>query len=67
MWGKDDRELTWLLLDRGADPTTVLRFTKPDSDFAEDVKNGRKSRSQSKGQGQRGSPARPDGTNLTVI
>ncbi|OBT51247.1 hypothetical protein VE04_08257 [Pseudogymnoascus sp. 24MN13] len=36
--GRDNRELTWLLLDRGADPTDALRFAKPDSDFAEDVK-----------------------------
>lgn len=36
--GRDNRELTWLLLDKGADPTDALRFAKPDSDFAEDVK-----------------------------
>ncbi|KFY30243.1 hypothetical protein V493_02052 [Pseudogymnoascus sp. VKM F-4281 (FW-2241)] len=38
MLGRDNRELTWLLLDRGADPTDALRFAKSDSDFAEDVK-----------------------------
>jgi hypothetical protein len=36
--GRDNRELTWLLLDRGADPTDALRFIKPDSNSAEDVK-----------------------------
>lgn len=36
--GRDNRELTWLLLDKGADPTDALRYAKPDSDFAEDVK-----------------------------
>ena len=36
--GRDNRELTWLLLDRGADPTDALRVARPDSDFAEDVK-----------------------------
>ncbi|OBT81589.1 hypothetical protein VE02_09999 [Pseudogymnoascus sp. 03VT05] len=39
MDGRDHRGLTWLLLDRGADPTDALRFAKPDySNFAEDVK-----------------------------
>lgn len=36
--GRDNRELTWLLLDRGADPTDALRVARPDSDFVEDVK-----------------------------
>lgn len=35
---RHNRELNWLLLDRGADPTDALRYAKPDSDFAEDVK-----------------------------
>lgn len=35
---RHNRELNWLLLDRGADPTDALWYAKPDSDFAEDVK-----------------------------
>ncbi|KFX87259.1 hypothetical protein V490_08379 [Pseudogymnoascus sp. VKM F-3557] len=38
MVDRHNQELNWLLLDRGADPTDALRYAKPDSDFAEDVK-----------------------------
>ncbi|KFY81731.1 hypothetical protein V498_08699 [Pseudogymnoascus sp. VKM F-4517 (FW-2822)] len=39
MLERDTRELTWLLLDRGADPTPALEIAKRDyPNFAEDVK-----------------------------
>ena len=39
MLERDTRELTWLLLDRGADPTPALEIAKQDyPKFAEDVK-----------------------------
>jgi len=39
MLERDTRELTWLLLDRGADPTPALEIAKRDyPKFAEDVK-----------------------------
>lgn len=39
MLERDTRELTWLLLDQGADPTPALEIAKRDyPKFAEDVK-----------------------------